>query len=216
MKTPRKQLDAIDWQALRERLSRASAALEGAHQLSPERAQAILDERAHAAAQAPADTLQAGAMIEVIAFDLGNERYALETNCIREVLRSRAVTPLPGTPDVLVGITNLRGQIVAVFDLRRFFGIAAPSSTEQSRVIVLGKERIEFAILVDAIHEVMLVGVDAIREAPASVGGIAREYLRGVTADAVIVLDGAVLLSDPRLTIDLAQGHAAQSPEVQP
>lgn len=216
MKAPRKKLDAINWDDLRARMSRASATLAGAEQLSPERARGLLEARARAVAQVPVDAAEAGALLEVIGFALGAERYALPTDCIREILRIRAITPLPGAPDFLVGITNLRGQIVAVFDLRRFFGIASPSGTEQARLIVLGQERIEFAILVDAVHEVFRVALDTIRDAPASVVGIARAYLRGVTADALIVLDGAVLLSDPRLTIDLAEGNAATMQEWQP
>jgi purine-binding chemotaxis protein CheW len=212
-----KKHTALDWQRARERLSRAAAALEEAHRLTPERAREILEERARAVARVPAEALAADALIEVVRFGLADEKYAIETDCVREILRVKEITPLPGTPDFLVGITNVRGQILGVFDLRRYFGIPAPDGTDRSRVIVLGRERVEFGVLVDFVDEIALLRIDALKEPPGSVAGIAREYVRGVTADALIVLDGAVLINDSRLYIDLGdEGGPAGSLEAKP
>jgi len=57
-------------------------------------------------------------------------------------------------------------------------------------------------VLADAAHEVLTLMSEEVREAPGSVAGIGREYLRGVTRDALVVLDGAVLLQDGRLFVD--------------
>jgi purine-binding chemotaxis protein CheW len=214
MKTQRKRIESIDWQEVRDRLSRSAEALEQAHRLSPERVRAVLEERARTAAQVPPQALEAGAAIEVVLFSLGEECYALETSCMREILRLKELAPLPGTPDFLIGVTNLRGQILAILDLRRFFGIEPRDNTDRTRVMVLGQERVEFGLLADSVQEVTLLRLDEIGEAPASVLGAAREYLRGVTANALLVLDGAVLLNDPRLYIDLGEDGAAASPEV--
>jgi purine-binding chemotaxis protein CheW len=200
---------AIDWQKVRDRLNRAITASADRH--TPQRVQAILQERARAAARVPAPTPLAGALLEVLRFTLAGEQYALETTCIREVLRPRAIAPLPGTPDFLAGITNLRGQIVAIFDLRRFFNLPTPAGAELARVIVLGQERIEFGMLADAVHDVVLLRIDEVKEPPGSVTGIAREYLRGVTADALSMLDGAILLKDPRLYIDMREDSGPES-----
>ena len=108
---------------------------------------------------------------------------------------------MPGTPDSLVGLINLQGEILAVFDLRSFFGLEKKGSTDLSRVVVLGSDRAEFGVLVDAAQEVIALESDELLEPPGSVSGVAREYLRGVTKDALIVLDGAVLLRDARFYI---------------
>jgi len=216
MKPAGKQRAAIDWQDVRARLSRAGAAQTDAHRLTPERAASVLAERARAIARVPPQALEAGAVIEIVRFVLGAERYAVETRFVREVLRAKEFTPLPGTPDFLLGITNLRGHIVAVLDLRRFFGIDEEKPTDLSRVIVLGEERIEFGVVADAVLEVTTLPSAELREPPGSVAGIAREYLRGVTADALVVLDGAILLKDPRLTIDLSEDTVTGSAEVKP
>jgi purine-binding chemotaxis protein CheW len=206
-----KKRQGIDWQDISDRLNRAITATTERH--TPERVQAILQERARAAARVPAPTPLAGALLEVLRFTLAGEEYALETIYIREVLRPREITPLPGTPEFLAGIANLRGQIVAIFDVRRFFNPATPPAAELARVIVLGRERIEFGMLADAVHEVALLPIEQVKEPPGSVSGIAREYLRGVTAEALSVLDGAILLRDPRLYIDMGEDGEPESTE---
>ena len=123
---------------------------------------------------------------------------------MRRVVRIDDVTltPIPGTPDVLTGVINMGGEILAVFDLGRLFGMPGVTRTEQSRVLVLGQDRDELGLLADAAREVRPLRIDAILEPPGSLEGIGRTTLRGVTADALIVLDGAALLRDPRLVID--------------
>ena len=203
MNTPRKKLATIDWQAVRDRLARITTAFASEQQLSPERIQAILQERARAAARVPTQAPEVGAVIEVVRFFLGAESYAVETTCVREILRLGELTSVPDAPDFLVGVINLRGQIVAVMDLRRFFGITPQPDTERSRVIVLGKDRLEFGLVADAVHEIVSLRLDEIREVPGSVAPSARELLRGVTADALLILDGEALLNDSRFYIDL-------------
>jgi purine-binding chemotaxis protein CheW len=196
---------AIDWQQLRERLARARRATEESVRLSPERAREVMAERARTLARVPPRAPVADEVLEVVTFRLASERYAIETGHVREVVRFGDLTPVPGAPDFLAGLLNLRGEILAVFDLRRFFGVADPGRGDLSRVIVLGGDRAEFGVLADAVTEVATLRVDAVREPPASVAGPGRDYLRGVTADALIVLDGAALLSDRRLFIDQAE-----------
>jgi purine-binding chemotaxis protein CheW len=195
----------IDWQQVRERLARAATTTEEAVRLSPERARAVMEERARALARVPAPEPRAAEVIEVVTFNLANERYAVAAPHVREVVRFTDLAPIPGTPDFLAGVINLRGEILAVFDLRQFFGIAGRELAGLSRILVLGDDRAEFGLLTDAVHEVRALPIDDLREAPASVAGLGREYLRGVTADALIVLDGAVLLQDRRLFIDLEE-----------
>jgi purine-binding chemotaxis protein CheW len=196
---PRRQ---TDWREFHERLARAQQALAEAERTAPERARVILQDRARALARAPAPAPQAGEVLDVVVFILAGESYAVEAAYVREAVRLTDYTPVPGVPDFLVGVINLRGEIVAVIDLRKFFGMAARGVTDLSRVLVLGAGRAEFGILADAAHEVMALRKEAILEPPASLTGAGREYLRGVTEDALIVLDGATLLQDGRLFID--------------
>lgn len=198
MMDARPQRPEIDWKALRQRLTRMLLT----ESATPDRVRAILEERARAAARPLAAAPSAGSLLEVIRMRIGGEEYALPTACVREVLKRCDIAPLPGAPDYLAGVANLRGQIVAVFDLRRLLGLSV--AVEPTRIIVLGQDRIEFGILAESVDSVELVPGDIIKEAPASIQGVARELLRGVTADGVSLIDGAVLFDDPRFYIELA------------
>jgi purine-binding chemotaxis protein CheW len=204
MKRQHKPGEAIDWVRLRKRLARAIEATEGATRLSPERARAVMDERAralaHPAAVATADT----AMLTVLAFSAGEERYGIEAHHVREVARLTDLTPLPGAPDFLAGVINLRGRILAVIDLRTFLGAGGSGA---ARIVVLGGDRAEFGVLAAADCEVHPLWPDEILEPPASLHGAARDFVRGVTAGGLVVLDGEALLRDPRLFVD--QGDEA-------
>src|SRR5262249_11327106 len=146
-------------------------------------------------------------LLQVVTFALAGERYALGIEHVREVVRFTDYTPVPGAPAFLVGLLNLRGSILAVIDLRKFLGVEERGLTDLARVIVLGQARAEFGILADAVAEVASLRLEELLAPPESVAGIGREYLRGVTREALIVLDGAVLLGDGRLVID--QGEEA-------
>lgn len=203
MKRLTAQPKVIDWQQVRQRLARAVAATEESLHLSPERARAVLDERARTLARVPAAALRAADILEVVTFSLGSERYAIQASHVREVVRVTEHTPIPGSPDFLMGVINLRGDIVALLDLRPFFGLGPQAVTDFSRILVLGGERVEFGILVDAAHEVLRLRLDEILEPPGELTSAGRQFLRGVTADALIVLDGSLLLRDQRLFIEL-------------
>jgi purine-binding chemotaxis protein CheW len=202
MRSPRRRAGPIDWRQVRERLARAARATEESHGLSPEKARAVMEERARALARVPAAPARAGEGIEVVVFALAEERFAVETRHVREVVPFTDYTPLPGAPDFLVGVTNLRGYLLAVIDLRKFFNLPPRGLTDLSRAVVLGGDHAAFGVLADAAYEVTTLRTDEILEAPGSVAGVAREYLKGVTAQALVVLDGAVLLQDARLFID--------------
>ena len=113
---------------------------------------------------------------------------------------------LPGAPDFFAGVVSLRGQVLAVVDLRRLFGLSATGPAGLTRFVVLGAERPEFGVLAETVSEVVAVREEQLLD-PAGGAGLAAEHVRGVTGAALIVLDGAALLRDPRLYID--QGEDA-------
>jgi purine-binding chemotaxis protein CheW len=190
----------IDWTRVRERLDAARGRSEALFEISPERSRAILEERARKLACAP-EAVDLGESHEVLAFALGPERYFIEMKYLREVVRFVDYTPVPGTPDFVVGVTNLRGEVVCVVDLRKFFGLPVRGLTDLSRAIALGVEVTEFAILADRVFDVGTMRARDILRSPES-SGVGHDYLLGVTREAAIVLDGAALLRDPRLTIE--------------
>jgi purine-binding chemotaxis protein CheW len=207
-RTRRTSGGSIDWITVRERLTRAQASANET-EVSAERARAILAERARLLARKQADAHAAGDTIEALSFALGTERYAVETKYVREVVRLVDVTPVPGAPDFVVGVTNHRGQVLCVVDLRSFLPAPATGVTDLTRIIVLGMDTAEFGVLADVADEIRQLSTSEILPPPETVAGVGREYLRGVTKDALIVLDGALLLHDSRLVVDQRETGAA-------
>jgi chemotaxis signal transduction protein len=86
-----------------------------------------------------------------------------------------------------------RGDLLTILDLRTTLGIRVRGLTDLSRVVVVGEEAVRFGILADAIHELVEVPVHEIR-LPREGVAANREYLRGLTGDALLVLDAARIL----------------------
>ena len=165
---------------------------------------AILKTRARFLAQEPKKAPMAGAFLEIIEFRLASETYGIETMFVREIHPLKDFTPLPGVPPFVLGIANVRGQILSVVDLKKFFNLRDKGLGELNKVIVLRNSRMEFGILADAIIGTRSVPLDAIQAPPATITGIGAEYLKGITGERVIILDAEKILNDEKnIVIDL-------------
>lgn len=202
----------IDWQEVRNKLVRAAASSDEAVSPSPEATRTILAERARLLARVPAAPPGPSEVLSVMTFTLGHERYAVESRFVRAIVRVTDITPVPDTPEFLAGVTNVRGEILALVDLRRLFGIAVTGVTDLSRIAVLGVDRAELGLLADAVHEVTTLRRNDLLEPPVPVA-TGLEALLGVTEDALIVLDGEALLADPRLFVGLVADRAGREME---
>jgi purine-binding chemotaxis protein CheW len=195
---------AFDWDRVRAALVRAAEAIDTAHTPSGEAAARILATRARRLAQ-PVAATEARGQLAMARFQLGAEHYALELPYLREVAQLTSITPVPGAPDFVMGVTNLRGEILSVFDLRKLLGVKPTGLSDMARLLVLGRERAELGILADAVSEVALLDPGALAPPPETVSARGRRYLRGVTRDALIALDGAALLDDEELVLQAAE-----------
>ena len=182
----------MDWAEIRSRMEAVGRELFGAPDAAPERARAVLEERARALARPVASRLPVD-MLKVITFALANEVYAIESRCVVAVGRLANLSPLPGAEPPVFGVTAWRGELLTILDLRQVLGISASALDDLSYVIVLGEERAAFGILADAMREVTTLPASAIRTPSEGVAS-RREYLRGITGEAVLVLDAGQLL----------------------
>lgn len=199
---PPKQTSAPERQTIHARLELAAGMVSSTTELSAERAAEILRERARALARVPTEPLEHEGGLELAVFRLGRERYGIEARYVREVMRLVDCTPVPGLPEFFFGVTNLRGEILAVVDLARLLRIEREGLTDLSRLLVVGEREPEFGFLADEIHEVVELAEGALHPPTTALGDARHGYVRGITADALIVLEGAALLADPRLFFD--------------
>ena len=88
-----------------------------------------------------------------ISFNLNNDFYCIELNYVKEVLKDSAITKVPGTPDFIEGIMNLRGDYITVLNLKKFLYLEAPDKQEKKPVIIVKCNELKLALLIDKINE---------------------------------------------------------------
>jgi purine-binding chemotaxis protein CheW len=138
---------------------------------------------------------------EVLEFLLAQETYAIETNFVREVYPMTELTPLPCTPVFVFGLINVRGQILTVIDMKKFFDLPEKGITNLNKVIVVRKDAMELGILVDEIIGIRNLLVSELQPPLSTMTGIHAEYLKGVTGERLIVLDMERFLTDKKLIV---------------
>lgn len=163
--------------------------------------QQILKERAKSLAIEAATEDAGEEKIEIVEFMLSGERYGIESPYIREVYPLKEFTPLPCTPAFVLGLINIRGQVLSVVDIGRFFELPRQGVTDLNRVIVLNSGTLEFGILADDILGMRRVSIQDVQESLPTLTGIRAEYLKGVTPDRLTVLDAGKILADKKLIV---------------
>lgn len=191
----------IDWREIGRRMEASRVAVERIWAPTAEDTQRILRERARTLAREAVPTETADASIEVIEFLLAHERYAIATEYVRGVDPLEDLTPLPCTPSFVLGIVNVRGEILSVIDLKKFFDLPEKGLTDLNKVIVLESANMVFGIVADAISGVRRILRADIQSSLPTLTGIREDYLLGVTGERLVILDAAKLLNDGRLIV---------------
>ena len=195
------QARTIDWEAIHRRLAVTAAAISGGLDHGPEETRRILEVRARAAARPPVKPDDAE-RLQVLAFSLAGESYGVETCHVREVCQLKDLTAVPCTPPFVAGVMNLRGQILAIVELREFFELPARGLTDLNRVIVLRGGDNELGLLADSIDGVRPVPASDLQEGLPTLTGIRERFLKGITGQMLAVLDGDRLLGDASLKVN--------------
>lgn len=208
IRVSRRRSGAVDWGEGRASLARAAKSLDEALSPSPQRSRQVMDERARLLSRVPPDPQTQGSETDALIFSLAEGRYAFETRFVREVIRMGDATAVPGAPDFLHGVVNFRGEILAIVDLRQFLGLRSEFPVDLPQAIVLGEDDAELGVLVDRVHEVAGVAMGELHDPLEAPGRAQRNSIRGITRDAMTVLDGAALLADRRLFLDQTEAPA--------
>jgi len=196
-----KQGAVTDWAAIRRRLEAAATALTKEYSPGGEEAEAILKSRARVLAEPPASAGQNEERVDVLEFLLANETYAIETSFIAETFPLTDFTPLFCTPPFVLGIINVRGRIVSIVDMRRFFDLPIVGLANLNRVIIVRDGKMEFGILADSIVGIRSLLRQELQPSLPTLTGIRDEFLAGVTGDRLALLDMGKILADKRLVV---------------
>ena len=191
----------IDWEEVNKRLAASRKTLEQGWKPGPEEKRTILRDRAKALARETKKD-DSGEKIEFLEFLLAYERYGMESSFVREVYPLKDLTPVPCTPAHVLGIINVRGQILSVLDLKRFFDLPEKGLGDLNKVIILKGGAMEFGVLADVILGVRTLPLSSLQQAMPTLTGIREEYLKGITADRAVILDGSKILLDAKIVVN--------------
>lgn len=142
-----------------------------------------------------------GVTRQFISFRVATEEYAIDILAVREIKGWTETTVLPNQPEHVLGVLNLRGAIVPVFDLRCRFGLGLTDATNSHVVIIVSVADRIVGLLVDAVSDIVTVDSGEIRPVPEMERSVAAEFLAGI----ITVNDSMVVL----LSLDQLFGTAA-------
>ena len=190
----------VDKDQAHKRASAATPARSAGDQTATQdKLKAILEKRASALAQVA--EIQTGESISLVVFTLADETYGIATEYVHEVQPLRDVTPVPCTPDFIVGVINIRGSIYSVIDIRSFFGAPKREMGEATKVILVTAAGLEVGILADDVKGAASILLSDIKPLLAAHGGAKEEYIQGVTKEMLTILNLEALLRDERIII---------------
>lgn len=118
--------------------------------------------------------------LQLVAFFLQGEEFAVDIQKVREVLKLPPITPLPQSLDFIEGVINLRGEVIPVVDLRKRFRLAKVAKSDKARIIIVEIDEGMVGLIVDSVTEVLHLNSSAIEPPPRRIAGTRTEFISGV------------------------------------
>ncbi|KPH96303.1 chemotaxis protein CheW [Pseudoalteromonas porphyrae] len=138
-------------------------------------------------------------VLQWVTFKLESETYGVNVMQVQEILRYTEIAPVPGAPSYVLGIINLRGNVVTVIDTRSRFGLMSAETTDNSRVLIIEAEEQVIGILADSVAEVVYLRSSEIDSAPNIGTEESAKFIQGVSnrdGELLILVDLNKLLND--------------------
>jgi purine-binding chemotaxis protein CheW len=135
---------------------------------------------------------------QIVVFELDAESFAVDISAVESIIKVQAVTVMPQAPKFVEGVTNLRGKVLPVIDLRKRFGMPSRESDRNSRIIVVNIDGAGVGMIVDGVSEVLTISEGAVEAAPSITTTIDSTFITGIAKVGdrlVILLDLGKILS---------------------
>lgn len=185
MTAPARSPSPVDWQAIRNRLEPITELSNAAEE------KAVLRKRAQELARPAVSREEGGQRMHVVVFAHGNQEYSVPAEVVQETIGTPDITPLPGLPDTVAGLINVRGRIVPVFALDRLLQVDSVAATDCPEVVLLSVEGAEVGLLVQRVLGARHAQPHALRT---DVPGLQAQYVRGIFDGGLALLDVASLI----------------------
>ena len=161
-----------------------------------------MQEKTQASSYGVGATDEGGKIIQLIVFNLGDEEFSADISQVREIIMAGVITPIPDSPEFIKGVTNIRGEIGVVIDLKARFFLSAKEEVESKHILITEQEKNLFGLMVDEVTEVLRIPEREIKGTPELVTRIDRAYVSGmITLEnrLIIMLDLTRVLSEEEL-----------------
>ena len=138
-------------------------------------------------------------VIQWVTFKLAGETYGINVMRVQEVLRYTEIAPVPGASPHVLGIINLRGNVVTVIDTRLRFGLPQGELNDNTRIVIIESNSNVLGILVDSVAEVVYLRASSIESSPNVGQEESARYIQGVShrdGELLILVDLQKLLTD--------------------
>jgi purine-binding chemotaxis protein CheW len=135
---------------------------------------------------------------QIVVFEVGMEQFGVGISSVESIIKIQPITKLPHTQDFVEGVTNLRGKVLPILNLRKRFGLAAREMDKNSRIIVVSLDQTEVGLIVDEVSEVLTVPEGAVEPAPALTISVDSNFITGIAKldrRLIILLDLRKVLS---------------------
>ena len=117
---------------------------------------------------------------QIVIFELGAEHFGVDIARVESIIKMQPITQLPHTPEFVEGVTNLRGKVLPVIDLRKRFGLAAQEADKDSRIIVVSIDQMGVGMIVDEVSEVVTVPEGAVEATPVIATSVDSTFIKGI------------------------------------
>jgi purine-binding chemotaxis protein CheW len=135
---------------------------------------------------------------QIVIFELSGEHFGVDITRVESIIKMQPISQLPHVPGFVEGVTNLRGKVLPVIDLRKRFGLPPQQADKNSRIIVVNLNQREVGMIVDEVSEVLTVPEGAVEPAPAIATTVDSSFITGIAKieeRLVILLDLTQVLS---------------------
>ncbi len=135
---------------------------------------------------------------QLVVFDLGSEHFGVNIVAVDGIIKMQEITKVPKVLDFVEGITNLRGSVLPVIDLRKRMRIPTKEATNETRIVVVNMDGSKIGMIVDAVSEVLTIQEETIEPPPPMVSTVDTAFITGIAKvdqRLIILLDLAKVLS---------------------
>lgn len=129
-------------------------------------------------------------VLQLVTFTLGEEEYAVDILKVQEINRMKEITKIPNAPYYVEGVINLRGKVIPVVSLRKFFGLPEEEDRTKQKIMIMDIQGTTIGLIVDTVSEVLRISSDIVEPPPSMTYSVNSEFIWGIAKleDRLIIL----------------------------